>query len=234
ILGPAGTEVTLTIQRESEPEPFDVSIVRAEITIPSVVGELLEKNIAYIQLFNFGQNTQKELHDALKDLLAQNPDGLILDLRYNGGGYLNTAVSVVSEFIEADKVVLYEEMGDGSRHTFTTSGKGLATEIPMIVLVNKGSASASEIAAGAIQDHERGLLVGTTTFGKGLVQNWIPLKSEDGAVRVTIARWLTPDERQIHEKGLEPDVLVEITEEDIKLERDTQLEKAIEILTTGI
>jgi carboxyl-terminal processing protease len=234
ILGPAGTEVTLTILRESEPEPFDVTIMRAKITIPSAVGELLDENIAYIQLYNFGQNTQKELRDALKELLVNNPDGLILDLRYNGGGYLNTAVSVVSEFIETDMVVLYEEMGDGSRRTFTTSGNGLATEIPLVVLINEGSASASEIAAGAIQDHERGLLVGTTTFGKGLVQNWVPLTSEDGAIRVTIARWLTPDERQIHKLGLEPDVLVELTDEDIELERDPQLEKAIEILTTGI
>lgn len=234
ILGPAGTEVTLTILRESKLEPFDVTIIRAKITIPSVAGELLDENIAYIQLYNFGQNTEKELRDALKELLAKNPEGLILDLRYNGGGYLNTAVNVVSEFIEADKVVLYEEMGDGSRRTFTTSGKGLATEIPMVVLVNGGSASASEITAGAIQDHERGLLVGTTTFGKGLVQNWVPLTSEDGAVRVTVARWLTPDERQIHQTGLEPDVVVEITEEDLELERDPQLEKAIEILTTGI
>jgi carboxyl-terminal processing protease len=108
---------------------------------------------------------------------------------------------------------------------------GLATDIPLVVLVNEGTASASEIVAGAIQDHERGTLVGTTTFGKGSVQNWVPLKDDQGAVRVTIARWLTPDGRTIHELGLEPDVIVELTEEDIQAELDPQLDRAIELLT---
>jgi carboxyl-terminal processing protease len=138
---------------------------------------------------------------------------------------------VISQFIEGNQVVLIEEMGDGSRTIFNSKNGGLATKIPLVVLVNEGSASASEIFAGAIQDYGRGTLVGTTTFGKGSVQNWIPLSNEQGAVRVTIARWLTPNERHIHNIGLEPDVMVEITEEDIAAERDPQLEKAIEILT---
>jgi carboxyl-terminal processing protease len=231
VLGPAGTDVILTIQREGEAEPFDVSITRAKIKVPSVSGEMLEENVAYVQISTFGLKTTKELRDTLDDLMAQDPVGLIVDLRYNGGGYLDTSVDVISQFIEGDQVVLYEEMGDGTRTTYRSKKAGLATEIPLVVLINEGSASASEIFAGAIQDYERGTLVGTTTFGKGSVQNWIPLMNDQGAVRVTIARWLTPNERHIHNVGVEPDVEVEITEEDIEAENDSQLEKAIEILT---
>ena len=193
ILGPKGTTVVLTIRRKSV-EPFDVEVERAKITIPSVEGEMLEKDVAYIQLYNFGQNTSSELRSALKDVLSEDPVGLILDLRYNGGGYLSTAIEVLSEFIEGNQVAMYEEFSDGSQKSLLTDQNGLARDIPLVVLVNEGTASASEITAGAIQDYERGLLVGTTTFGKGLVQNWIPLTGENGAVRVSIARWLTPNQ----------------------------------------
>jgi len=231
VLGPAGTVVVLTIQREGEAEPLDFSITRAEIELASVYGEMVEgENIAYIQLTTFGERTQDELRSSLEELLAQNPDGLILDLRYNGGGYLDTAIDVISEFIPKDELVMIEDYGNGQREMYYSRGGGLATQIPLVVLVNEGSASASEITAGAIQDLERGLLVGTTTFGKGSVQNWIPLKNEQGAVRVTIARWYTPDERQIHEVGIEPDFSVEITEEDFENNLDPQLEKAVELL----
>ncbi len=230
VLGPAGTDVTLTVQREGTPEPFDVTITRSKINMPSAQGKMLEDNIAYVQVFTFGEKTMPELRSALKELLPQNPKGLILDLRGNGGGYLNTAIDLLSEFIPGRPVVMYEEFGDGTRKEFKTSRGGTATEIPLVVLVDGGSASASEIVAGAIQDLGRGKLVGKTTFGKGSVQNWIPLDNNQGAVRVTIARWLTPNGRQIHKVGLEPDVVVELTEEDVKAERDPQLDRAVEIL----
>jgi len=230
ILGPAGTEVTLTIRRASVAEPFDVTIKRAKITIPSVKGEMLEDEVAYVQLLTFGDDTAEELNKTLKELLSKNPKGLILDLRNNGGGYLKTAVKVVSEFIPADKVVLIEEYGDGTRQTYETEKYGIARDIPLVVLVNEGTASASEITAGAIQDYGRGKLVGTNTYGKGSVQNWVPLANDQGAVRVTIARWLTPKGRQINKVGLEPDIVVEFTEEDIQIRRDVQLEKAVELL----
>ncbi len=230
VLGPAGTDVTLTVQREGTPEPFDVTITRSKINMPSAKGEMLEDNIAYVQVFTFGEKTMPELRSALKELLPQNPKGLILDLRGNGGGYLNTAIDLLSEFIPGRQVVMYEEFGDGTRKEFKTSRGGTATEIPLVVLVDGGSASASEIVAGAVQDLGRGKLVGMTTFGKGSVQNWIPLENNQGAVRVTIARWLTPNGRQIHKVGLEPDVVVELTEEDVKAERDPQLDRAVEIL----
>lgn len=231
VLGPAGTVVVLTIQRDGVPEPIDFTITRAKIDLASVYGEMLEdENIAYVQITTFGERTREELRGSLEELLAQNPDGLILDLRYNGGGYLNTAIDVISEFIPKDELVMIEDYGNGQRELYYSRDGGLATEIPLVVLVNEGSASASEITAGAIQDLDRGLLVGTTTFGKGSVQNWIPLKNEQGAVRVTIARWYTPDERQIHEVGIEPDFSVEISEEDVENNRDPQLEKAVELL----
>lgn len=232
VLGPAGSQVTLTILREGSEEPFDVTITRAKIQLKSVVYEMREDGIAYVNLSSFGDDTTRDLKAALRELMAQEPKGLILDLRNNGGGYLNTAIEVVSQFI-GDGVVMYEEYGDGTRQTFEAIRGGLATEIPLVVLVNEGTASASEITAGAIQDYERGLLVGVTTFGKGSVQNWIPLKDEQGAVRVTVARWLTPKERQIHKVGLEPDVVVELTADDINADRDPQLDKAVEILTQG-
>ncbi len=229
ILGEAGTDVTLSIYRPSTEETFDVTITRQKITMPSVVGEMLEDDIAYVQLINFGDKTHQDLRNILKDLLKEKPVGLILDLRNNGGGYLNTAIDVTSEFV-SQSPIMYEEFGDGEKITYKAKPNGLATKIPLVVLINEGTASASEIAAGAIQDYERGILVGMTSYGKGSVQNWLPLQNNQGAIRVTIARWLTPNERQINELGLTPDIEVEITEEDITAERDTQLEKAIELL----
>ena len=231
IMGPAGTSVRLTILREGEPEPFDVDVQRAKITVPSVTSEMLDDQIAYVRIFQFADNTRDELREHLSEIMEQEPTSMIVDLRNNGGGYLVTAVEVTSEFLE-DGLILIEEYGDGTRKEYTALSGGLATEIPLVVLVNGGSASASEIMAGAIQDHRRAPLVGATTFGKGSVQLWNELdEGEEGAVRITIARWLTPNGTQINEIGLMPDYVVELTEEDFLAERDTQLEKAIELLS---
>lgn len=232
ILGPAGTQVTLTVQREGESEPLEFTIVRAKITIPSVESKMLDDGIGYIRLFTFGEKTTDELKNALKEILKQNPKGLVLDLRNNGGGYLTTAIEVVSQFIDKG-VVMYEQYGDGREKSFNAIPGGLATKIPLVVLINEGTASASEITAGAIQDYQRGILVGTTSFGKGSVQNWVALDNDQGAIRVTVARWLTPNKRQINGTGLTPDVEVPMTEEDIKAEKDPQLDKAIELLKSG-
>jgi carboxyl-terminal processing protease len=229
VLGPAGTNVHLTIRRPGVSELLEFDIVRARIVIPSVEGEIIEGDLAYLRLMTFAEGTRNDLRDALQSLLDQNPSGLILDLRNNGGGFLDTSIDVVSEFIP-EGVVMIERFGDGDEIIMKAKEGGLATEIPLVALINGGSASASEIVAGAIQDTGRGTLVGEASFGKGSVQQWIPLSDDQGAVRVTVARWYTPNERQIHEIGLEPDVEVLITEEDISEDRDPQLEKAIEIL----
>lgn len=228
VMGRAGTDVTLTIRREGVDEPFDVTITRAHIVIPSVTGEMLDNNIAYIQVTIFGDDTDTELRATLRELMANDPAGLILDLRNNGGGYLNVAVNIASEFIP-DGVILYEVYGDGSRQAYQARSGGLATDIPMVVLVNEYSASASEIVAGALQDYGRATLVGVTTFGKGSVQNWVPL-SNGGTLRVTIARWQTPNGRMIHGVGITPDVVVEMTEADYEAGRDPQLDTAVQIL----
>jgi carboxyl-terminal processing protease len=227
ILGPAGTDVTLTIRRGDE--IFDVTITRATIIVPTVEYEMLDDDIAYIGLYNYGDKTTSQLRSALQELLDQDPVGLVFDLRGNGGGYLNTAIQVVSEFI-GEGVVMYEQYGDGETYTYEAIPGGLATEIPLVVLVDQGTASASEITAGAIQDLGRAPLVGVTTFGKGSVQNWNALQNNAGGVRVTVARWLTPNGRQISEIGLEPEYIVEMTPEDYDEGRDPQLDKAIEVL----
>jgi carboxyl-terminal processing protease len=232
VLGPAGSNVTLTIQREGVEQPFDVTITRAKIVVPSVESKMLDGGIGYVKLSTFGEKTTDELKTALKDVMGQKPKGLILDLRNNGGGYLNTAIEVVSQFI-GKGVVMYEQYGDGRKKSFEAQAGGLAVDIPLVVLVNEGTASASEITAGAIQDYQRGLLVGVTTYGKGSVQNWIPLANDQGAVRVTIARWLTPKERQITKIGLKPDAEVKLTDEDIANKKDPQLDKAVEIINNG-
>jgi len=229
VIGPAGTTVTLSVAREGQEEPLEFIITRAKITIPSVTGKMLENDIAYIDINQFGDKTTSELNTTLEELLPQNPKGIIIDLRNNGGGYLQTSIEVASEFIDKG-VILYEQYGDGTRDTYNALGNGRATDLPIVVLVNEGSASASEILAGALQDYERAKLVGVISYGKGSVQQWIPLSGENGAARVTIARWLTPDERLIDGVGLTPDFIVELTEEDAAAERDPQLDKAIEVL----
>jgi len=235
VLGPANTVIHLTVLRDGEDKLLEFDVTREKITMKSSTGKMLENDIAYIQITTFGDKTTPELLDALKELMAQNPKGIILDLRNNGGGYLTTSVEVTSQFI-ADGVVLYEQYGDGTRTTYDVLPDGMATDtkIPMVVLINEGSASASEIVAGALQDSGRAKLVGVTSYGKGSVQNWIPLSGDNGAVRITIAKWLTPNENTIHEIGLTPDVAVERTEEDYKANLDPQLDKAVEVLLETI
>jgi carboxyl-terminal processing protease len=234
ILGPAGSSVRLTIQRTGLDKPLDITILRAKILLPNTDGKMLDNNIAYVHIYTFGDNTTSELKKTLQDMMAKKPNGIILDLRNNGGGYLNTAVEVVSQFIPENKVVVYEEYGDGSRQTLKTSAGGLAAgSIPLVVLVNEGTASASEITAGAIQDYKRGQLVGVTTYGKGSVQTWVTLSNNEGAIRVTTAHWLTPNQRQINKIGLKPDFEVKITQDDVNAGQDPQLNKAVELLTTA-
>jgi carboxyl-terminal processing protease len=235
VLGPANTVVHLTVLRDGEDKLLEFDVTREKITMKSATGKMLDSGIAYIQVTTFGDKTTPELLAALTDVMAQDPKGIILDLRNNGGGYLTTSVEVTSQFL-ADGVVLYEQYGDGTRTTYDVLPDGMATDIniPMVVLINEGSASASEIVAGALQDTGRAKLVGVTSYGKGSVQNWIPLSGDNGAVRITIAKWLTPNENTIHEIGLTPDVVVERTEEDYKANLDPQLDKAVEVLLETI
>lgn len=232
IRGPKGTSVTLTIIREGTPDPFDVQIQRAVINVPNVQLTMLDGNIAHIQLINvFTSSMADDLKAALREARSKGATKTILDLRGNPGGYLVTSVEVASQFLK-DGVVAYELTRDGEKEAISVRRGGLATDWPMVVLVNKGSASASEIVAAAIQDTKRGILIGETTFGKGSVQQDFTL-SDGSAVHVTIANWLTPSGRNINNVGLTPDIEVKLTEDDAKANRDPQLDRAVEYLKTG-
>jgi carboxyl-terminal processing protease len=230
IRGPAGSTVRLTILRKGVKEPFEVTIVRARIEIEVVESRMLDDDIAYVRLTEFNAKATKELKEALRELMAQEPQGLIFDLRSNPGGFLQTSVEVASQFLDGGLVLTEKGRGDLEKEYLVESG-GLATEVPLVVLVNMGSASASEIVAGAIQDSGRGILVGERTFGKGSVQ--LPHTLSDGSeLRVTIARWFTPKGREIQGTGIFPDIEVEMTLEDLEAGRDPQLERAVEYLLT--
>jgi carboxyl-terminal processing protease len=233
VLGPEGTKVILTVAREGEPEPLEFTITRALITLESVTGEMLDNDIAYIDINTFSDRTTDELRDVLDELLLENPKGIIIDLRFNPGGLLITSVEVMSEFVD-EGVVLIEQYGDGTRNVYNALGNGKATDISIVVLINEGSASASEILAGTLQDYGRAELVGAQSYGKGSVQTWQPLSNDQGAARITIAKWLTPNERTIEGVGLTPDYIVEMTEEDYENNLDPQLDKAIDVLLDKI
>lgn len=233
VLGPAGSVVTLTIRRGDE-TPLDVKITRAKIIVHSAEGKMLDDGIAYVEISTFGEKTSQELKDTLAKLMAENPKGLILDLRNNGGGLLTQSIAVADLFLP-ESVILYERNAAGEIDEVFEAGDGdLAEQIPLAVLVNEFSASASEIVAGAIRDHGRGVLIGETTFGKGSVQ--LPYTLSDGSrLNVTIAHWYTPADVNIDEQGIAPDIEVE-ADETLLLDNpddDPQLQRALEYLTNG-
>lgn len=208
--GKKGTEVVLTIVREASPEPMEVKLVRDIIKIRSVKSRLIENAYGYIRITQFQEDTSEELKKALKDLEAQCPTGLkglVLDLRNNPGGLLDQAVQVADEFLESGKIVYTDGRMDSQRMEFFAHPQKDKHLYSMIVLVNGGSASASEIVAGALQDQRRAVLLGTTTFGKGSVQTIIPLEDGSG-LKLTTAQYFTPSGRSIQAKGIEPDIVV--------------------------
>jgi carboxyl-terminal processing protease len=231
IRGPAGTVVHLLIQREDVDEPLEIEIERAHIELPVIESEVLEEGIGYVRLSEFGETAADDLRDALRELDTKELPGLIFDLRGNRGGFLSTAVEVTSQFV-GEGPILVERFRDGREQPYPAMRGGLALDVPLVVLVDGSSASASEIAAGAIQDTGRGVLIGTTTLGKGSVQ-MVHTLSDGSELRVTIARWFTPEGRAIHGEGLKPDIEVELTEEDILAGNDPQLDRAIDYLLEG-
>ena len=210
--GPKGTAVTLTLRREELAEPFDVSINREIIRVKSVKdAKLYEGKYGYVRVAQFQEGTSRELTEALHKLDDDNRgdlEGVILGLRHNPGGLLNEAVKVSDLFLDAGLIVYTEGRGENQKQRFLAHNDGTEPDRPMVVLVDEGSASASEIVAGALQDHKRAGIVGTTTYGKGSVQTILPLDHES-ALRLTTARYYTPAGRSIQAKGIEPDVVVE-------------------------
>lgn len=228
IRGPKGSSVTLTIQREGFDKPKEFSIKRAKIKIESVKWEMKDNNLGYIQISSFAADTLDLFKKATDEILSKSPQGIILDLRNNPGGFLETAVDVTSYFIPEGVAVIEEDKG-GERHPFKTTQSQRYANVKVVVLINEGSASASEILAGAISDIKIGTLVGKKTFGKGTVQTIEDL-SGGSALRITTAKWLTPKGREINGQGINPDIEVDKTEQDEAQNRDPQLEKALEIL----
>jgi carboxyl-terminal processing protease len=229
VRGKKGTEVTLTIKR-GEGAAFDVAIVRDVIAQREVIQEdLANGTIGYIRVTGFSDNAAVQYHDALQADVSAGRKKLILDLRGNPGGYVTAARRIASEFI-ASGPLFWEQTADGKQDETDAEGGGLATDagFKLIVLVDRGSASASEIVAGALQDRQRATIVGETSFGKGTVQQWIELP-DTGALKLTIARWLTPDKHWIHQVGIVPEVPVTLPTE-LKPGEDPALDKAVEIL----
>jgi carboxyl-terminal processing protease len=208
--GPKGTPVTLTIFREGWKEPKDFTIVRDIIKIKSVKARMLKDGIGYIKLTNFQESTALDLSKALDSLRKEGMTSLILDLRNDPGGLLNSAVDVTGQFLPPKKLVVYIKTRNGDKTEYVTDGElPYYTDIPMVVLVNQGSASASEIVAGALKDWNRAVLIGVQTFGKGSVQSLVPL-SDGSGLRITTAKYYTPKGTSIQSVGITPDIVVKI------------------------
>lgn len=228
IRGPRGTQVVLLIARKGWTEPKEITITRDKIIVPTLRYEIKEGNIAYIKISQFGNDTPKKMKEAVRKLLIHNPKGVIIDLRNNPGGYLNGAIEILGHWIN-NQVAVIERYYNGQQHSYYSSGKGELRELKTIVLINQGSASGSEILAGALQDYGLATIVGKKSFGKGSVQEFEELR-DGSAVKITIAEWLTPNSRSINENGIDPDIEVDFTEEDFIENNDPQLNKAIELL----
>lgn len=253
IRGPRGTKVILTVLHKSAEKATPVTIVRDTITVKSLtswtksikdidainttdspLSSAKDEKVTYIRLSQFGDSTNTEWSDLavkIKQQMDQDPSikGIIFDLRNNPGGYLSDAVLIASEFIKSGAGVIQEDKNNEQR-VFPVTGKGILTDVPIVVLINKGSASASEIVSGALRDHDRAKLVGETSFGKGTIQQAEDLGGGAG-LHVTIAKWLTPNGMWVHKKGLTPDVEVSVDKK--SPDHDLQLEKAIETLLKG-
>ncbi len=231
IRGEKGTVVVLTVRHPGATETIDIEVERGDILIPSVAYRLLpeDETIGYIQLTRFSGESGSEVAQAITDLQAQGAKKLILDLRGNGGGLLDAAVEVADHFLD-EGPILYQQTRGEDEKMYSATADTLAPDIPLVVLIDGGSASSSEILAGALQDRERAILVGSgPTFGKGSVQLVYDL-SDGSSVHVTASRWFTPDRRQLDQQGLQPDVLVTVTQEDIDNGRDAVLNQAIQEL----
>ena len=228
IRGEPGTDVTLTLQREGG-EPFDVTITRAEITLQEVETRMIDGHIGYIALNGFSAPASEQFAAALAELLGDGADQIIFDLRNNPGGYINAAQEIASQFIADGLIFIQESAGDDVKR-YESTGEGVATrpDLPVAVLVNGGSASASEIVAAALQERGRATLIGEPTFGKNTVQVWGRLENE-GGVRITISRWFTPEHNSVAPEGIQPDVPAARTAE-TPPERDPVLEAALDYL----
>ncbi|KKP69842.1 hypothetical protein A2X44_05245 [candidate division CPR3 bacterium GWF2_35_18] len=232
IRGENKTKVKLTLQHQGESDPYEVEIVRSVITYDTVTIKFIDDDIAYVRILQFGDDTNAQWDDAISEIQSQNPKGVILDLRNNPGGYVSSASYIVGDFV-GSKVAVKQKFSD----SHVTSQKSINSkqrlkDYKVILLLNEGSASASEILAGALKYYNIVTIVGEKSFGKGIVQDQIPLSSGTG-LHVTTSEWLTPGDQNIHKQGIEPDIQIEMTEDDIKKGIDPQLDKAKELVSVN-
>lgn len=235
IRGQKGTEVVLTIFREGDQDTQDITIKRDVINVKSVTFETKDGNIADIKITRFGDDTTKEFSLAINRAISQKSKGLIIDLRNNPGGYLESAVDMASKLLPKNSVVVIEESGNGNQKKLYSRGGDVASKLETVILINEGSASASEILAGALKNNrgDNVTLIGKKTFGKGSVQEFIEMP-QGTAAKITVARWLTPDGTQINEQGIKPDQEVNLTNDDYENNKDPQLDAAIQALKDKI
>jgi carboxyl-terminal processing protease len=231
IRGDKGTSITITIFREGESKPREIKMVRDIIDIPTLDTELRPDGIFVIKLYSFTANSTDLFRGAMKKFVDSKSDKLLLDLRGNPGGYLDSAVDMASWFLDSGKTVVTEDYGGNKKPTiYRSRGYNIFNDkLKFVILIDGGSASASEILAGAMQDHKKATLVGSQSFGKGSVQETVKI-TPDTLLKITVAKWLTPNGNTIAEKGLTPDYKVEVTKKDIDAKVDPQLDKAVEIL----
>ena len=229
IRGKKGTQVILSILRESFDKPKDFTLTRDVINVPVIRLEILDDNIAYIKIYQFTSNLPSKFEDIVSEVLKSNAKKIIIDLRNNPGGYLEVANEVASWFLPKGEVVVREEFRDGKSNEYKSRGYQHLQNFSVVIIVNGGSASASEILAGALRDQKGVKLIGEKTFGKGSVQTLETFR-DDSSLKVTVAKWFTPNGTSIADEGLKPDVEVEPTQEDIDNDKDPQLDKAIEII----
>ncbi|MCI0476815.1 MAG: S41 family peptidase [Anaerolineales bacterium] len=232
--GPIGSKVMLNVRRIGDPKPFDVELAREKYPLPTVESKMLSgTTFGYIKVTMETAETGNEFAKALDALKAQKMTGLVLDLRNNPGGlFPDPVLDITGQFLKNSDVVLYEKYRDGTEKDFRAGSRRGATDIPLAVLVNSGTASAAEIVAGALKDYKRGVLIGEPTYGKGSVQVIRPL-SDGAALHITVATWYTPKRTPFDGKGLEPDIAIPLTDDSIKKKLDPQLDRAIQYLQKG-
>ncbi len=231
IRGPRGVKVTLTVFRDGVTEPFEVGVIRDVINLPVINTKQLANGVFVIELYSFSENSPNLFRGALREFIKSGSNKLVLDLRGNPGGYLEAAIDMASWFLPSSKVIVREDFGPGKEEkAYRSRGYDIFTDkLKFVILVDKGSASASEILAGALAEQGKAVLVGNTTFGKGSVQELVDITPKT-SLKVTVARWLTPNGLSISEKGIAPQYKVERTALDFQAGKDPQMERALEIL----
>ena len=231
IRGKKGTEVILTIFRDGWNQTKEIKIIRDTIKVNSIDWELKDGDIAYISIHQFDQSLSADFKKISFQILDSPAKKIILDLRNNPGGYLEVSQDIASWFLKSGQVVTIEDFGKNKNsQQYKAQGNNIFVDYPMVILINKGAASAAEILAGALRDNRNIQLVGEKSFGKGSVQKLVELNDGESFIKITIAKWLTPKGNSISEVGLSPDVKIDITDNDLKVDKDSQLDKAIEII----